>query len=209
MRIQIQIRSGQHAVAAYIRAEQMPRARSSVTRREFVERGTLALRPAGARQAPDAGLVARIQRDAKTILAVPPDPLFHLVGLAHRDAADDDACNARIEQALHVVLAAHTAAGLHGEPLGGRDLFDHAQIFERARFGAVEIDQMQPFRAGIGVVGGERVRVEFVARLLRIVALFQAHDAPGAQIDGGNDFHGHKRMKFSSSRAPTEAERSG
>ncbi len=133
---------------------------------------------------------ARIECHADPFRADVGNPLLHRIGIAYRDAADDDALDARIEQPLYVLARAHAPARLHAQAPGARDRLDHAQILECTRTRPVEIDEVQPARARVGVVVCERHRIAGIARLLRVVALLQANDAARAQVDGGDYFHG-------------------
>ena len=44
---------------------------------------------------------------------------------------------------------------------------------------------MQPARTRVGVARASATRIVAVARLARVIALTQAHDAAVAQVDGG------------------------
>src|SRR5438445_10502239 len=106
--------------------------RRCIARREFIERRTFRLRPACARQTPCAAFETRIQSDTQAVFTMACNPLFYFVRLTHGNAADHDACDTGIEQALHVILATHTAACLHCEALCGDDFLDQAQLLEGA-----------------------------------------------------------------------------
>ncbi len=56
-----------------------------------------------------------------------------------------------------------------------------------AFLGAVEVDDMHPFGAGFGEGLGGLEGVDVVVELLGVVALLQADDAAGAEVDAGDD----------------------
>ena len=79
---------------------------------------------------------------------------------------------------------------------------------------AIEINDVQPLRTGIGIAASQFDRIGQVAFLAFEIAFFQAHDAAADEVDGGEDNHaqrlsGSDSKKFFSKRDPTAAERSG
>src|SRR5690606_41203609 len=140
-------------------------------------------------------------------------PPAHLPVFAHGQRTDHHPCRARIEDALHVVARAHAAAGLYTQPGA---VADRAHQFEQgvtARTCGIEVDQVQPACALVGVGPCERQRIIAVPRLLRVVALGEAHDAAVADVDRGIQgvaaHAGSMLRKLCSRRAPAAAERSG
>jgi hypothetical protein len=148
----------------------------------------------------------QIERDADAFGTEARDPRADRVRFAYGDAADDDAARARVEQALHVA-AAHAAAGLQIRH-AARELFDEGELLRRACTCAVEVDDMQPLRAGLRVRACERERIGVERACLREIALTQAHDAAVAKVDGRDDDHASAK-KLASARWPAAADFSG
>ena len=211
--IQRDVGAGQHAVAVDVGTQQVAQAANGITPQQVVEGFRCGLGPAVHRQAPYAiGIAARIERDGDRLAAEFADPREHAGGVAHCQRTDHDAGCAGIEQCRHVIACSYSTAGLH---LQGRRRGDVAQQWPQgvaAGLGGVQVDQVQPRGAGIGIAPGEGQRIVAVAGFLGIVALAQAHHAALAHVDRGIDGEPHApfhRRKFESKRAPTVAERSG
>jgi hypothetical protein len=90
-----------------------------------------------------------------------------------------------------------------------REFEDQAAIGEGAVTRTVEVDQMQPARAGVAIAAHEFARIKVIDRLLPEVPAQQADTQSAAKIDGGNQQHGPSSMKLASRRAPASPERSG
>lgn len=152
--------------------------------------------------------LARIEGNDEPVGSELLQPFENAFALRDRDAAEHDASHARIEQTPQIGFATHAASGLHLEIERGKRL-DHREILEPSCAGAIEIDDMQAARTGGAIVPGLFERVDGIFRLAGVVALAQAHDATGTQIERWNDFGIHRPRKFFSSRLPTAPERSG
>jgi len=66
-------------------------------------------------------------------------------------------------------------------------LRDEVGLDGAAFLGAVEIDDVHPLGAGFGEGFGGLLRVDVVVELLGVVALLEADDAAGAEVDAGDD----------------------
>ena len=139
---------------------------------------------------------------------MPGDPLDDQRGLPDREAADDDAAHADIEQPTQARFVANTTASLHFETEPGQSL-EHLEVLEAAIARTVEIDHVQPARPAVAIAPALLHGIDVVAGFARVVALAQTHDATTAQVEGRNDLEAHESRKFLSRRAPTAAERSG
>src|SRR5688572_22317 len=104
---------------------------------------------------------------------------------------DDDARCAGLEQPLHVRGGADPATRLHLHAARFDDVGDQLALRGPAFLGAVEVDDVQPSRAGVSVRAGDVERVDVVVDLPAVVALLEPDDAPAAQIDAGNDLQRH------------------
>ena len=125
----------------------------------------------------------------------------------HGDAADHDARDPTGTQVLDIVSRAHAAAGLDVYA-GCRDLCKQVELCGFADACAVEIDDMQPVGAGIGIARRERDSIVIKGAHLREIALTQAHDAPAEKVDRWNDLQ-VRAKKFVSRRRPAAADFSG
>ena len=214
--VELDVRSGQCAVAADIGAEHVLEAELQ----EIVDRG-----PQRDRQllAPavdgEAGRTGRVEphvereHDARRAELAQPGP--HLLGLSHRRAADHDAGDAAPQHLRHRGGIAQAAAHLQIDAAVGRRQFaDDVEVAARAVTGAVQVDHVQPFGAIAAIAHEQFPGIGVVAGFRREIAVQQAHAAAVLQVDGGYEHHGRGALlssarKFFSSRAPTAAERSG
>ena len=109
------------------------------------------------------------------------------VRILQRGRADHHAADAEVEPALDRFAVADAAAKLDLAAEALEDRGYRRAIDRFAGKGAVEIDDMQPFGAGLREdlrLGGGIVAIDGGAGH---VALGQAHDLAGLEVDGGED----------------------
>ena len=75
-------------------------------------------------------------------------PAADELGLLHRETADDHALHAGGEQRGDLGFVANAAAGLHAQAAVAREFFHERSLALGRILGAVEVDDMQPGRAG-------------------------------------------------------------
>ena len=147
----------------------------------------------------------------------PPSSSSHeltVEGLRDGEAADDRALRDR-QRAEQSVARPQASAELDLEPRRVAHPLDERQILRLAALGAVEVDDVQPARAGVAIARGKLDRVELVARLAIEVAAQQPYAASVADVDRRyqvpclSEGCGYIFTKLSSTCAPTRAERSG
>ncbi len=110
--------------------------------------------------------------------------------LAHCSRTHDYSRDSRIGELLCVVEAAHAPAGLHACTVADRSCNRaHDRPVVAVAFGRVEVDDVQPLRTIVDELLGGLERVGAVHALAGEVALFEAHDSPAAQVDGGIQLH--------------------
>jgi hypothetical protein len=127
-----------------------------------------------------------------------------------RRAADDRPAYTALQGFVDEPARAQAAAQLDPDALLRRHLPDQLAVARCSIAGAVQVHQVQPPHARVGVTHEQLTRIHFVDRLGVEFALEQAHALAAAQINGGNQQHGYSRaMKLASRRAPAAAERSG
>ena len=111
-------------------------------------------------------------------------------GCSTASAADDHARDAVAQQIIDDRGRAHAAADLQSAPRaarrGARSMLRLARVPSRAPSRSTTCSQVAPISP---IALQQLVRLELVARLGGEVALEQAHAAPVAQIDGGNQQH--------------------
>src|SRR5262249_29400331 len=121
-------------------------------------------------------------------------------------APDDDPRHAGGEALRRVVHGANAAAALHAYVDRDTDLLDRAEVHRATAARRVEVDDMDPLDAGVGVRAGDRDRIIAVHRLLFVVALTELHDPAAAEIDRRVEDHvrttAHASTKLRSSARP-------
>ena len=126
----------------------------------------------------------------------------HQRRIAHRRGADDDAVDALGQPAFHRRHVAHAAAELHRNADGFENAVDRAGVHRLAGKGAVEIDDVQIFKARQFESARLRRRIAVKHGGARHVALLQAHGQSFFEIDGGKKDHGAHFKKFAISFKP-------
>ena len=133
--------------------------------------------------------VARIEPDGDAA-GIRARGFLHQRRIAHRRGADDDAGDALAEPAFDRGAVADAAAELHRNFHGAEDALDRRGIHRLAGESAVEIDDVQIFKALPLERLRLRRRIAVEHRRARHVALFQAHGKAVLEIDGGKQDHG-------------------
>ena len=123
--------------------------------------------------------------------------------IAHRRGADDDARDAFAEPGVDRRAVADAAAELHRDFHRGEDALDRRGVHRLAGKGAVEIDEVEIFKALLLERARLRRRIAVEHRRARHVALLQAHGFAVFQIDGGKQNHGFHFKKFAISARPS------
>ena len=108
----------------------------------------------------------------------------------------------RIEPERDRLRAADAAAQLHPHVRGGEDRVHRGLIARGAGESAVEIDDVEPTRAGGGETPRLRRRIVVEHGRRAHLAAHQADAAPVLQIDGGEKDHGRHPRKFASTARP-------
>ena len=111
------------------------------------------------------------------------------VRVLHRGGAHHDAGDAGVGEGSGGFGAAHSPAGLHRHVDRGRDGGDQLAVHRLAGAGGVEVDRVDPARAGGDEGLGHRDRVVAVDALAIEVALDELHDLPAAEVDGRVEVH--------------------
>ena len=127
---------------------------------------------------------ARVEPDRDA----PREPFGQLVdelGMFDRRGTDDDAFDAGFEQRDRGVGVTHPTAALHVARDRGADVADDRTVRRATGTGRVEVDDVDPARAGFREALRDRDGVVVVERLAFVVALLQLHDAPVAQSIAG------------------------
>ena len=125
---------------------------------------------------------------------------------ANGDRADHDASRTRGEHRGDRVHVAQAAADLHRDRHGTADLAHQMRLQRPASARAVEVDDVQPRRAGRGPGSRDRDGIVAVHRLPVELALHEPDAAATAQVDRRIDDHARPRTtatKFSRRRSPT------
>ncbi len=103
--------------------------------------------------------------------------------------ANHDAGGAPGEHLLYRLRRAQAAAHLHFG-LGRREQAPRQLAVVAGAEGAVEIDEVQPARAGCGERLGDGDGIVGVGGGVRGLALAQPHDPPALHVNGGVELHG-------------------
>ena len=113
----------------------------------------------------------------------------HERGILERRGAEHHPLDARVEQCLGSGIVTHASPGLHGHVDRRRDRTDHRTVHRLTGARRVEVDDVDPRRAGCGE--GTRLRDGIVAvhRLAVVVTLVEPHTAATEQVDGGIQVH--------------------
>ena len=137
--------------------------------------------------APDGHLVApgvEPDRDAARVLVA---ELLDQRRAFDRGGADDHPLDAGVEQLERGVGGAHAAADLDPARDAAHDQADLVEVRALAGAGGVEVDDVDPLRAGGFELAGDAHRVVVVDGLGVEVALVQADAVAAPQVDGGEE----------------------
>ena len=157
------------------------------------------------------GLRPAFDRDG-TVAGIEPDGDAAGIGargsldqrrIAHRGGADDDPPDAFIEPCIDRRAVADAAAELQRNFHRGEDALDRRGVHRLAGEGAVEIDDVQVFKALRREDARLLGRVAMKDRRPRHVALLEAHGFAVFQIDGGKEDHGFHFKKFAIRARPS------
>ena len=128
--------------------------------------------------------------------------VLHQRRIAHRRGADDDARDALAEPRFDGGAVADAAAELHRDFHRSEDALDRRGVHRLAGKRAVEIDDVEIFKALRRERLRLRRRIAVEHRRARHVALFEPHGFAVLQIDGGKQDHGVHCKKFAISARP-------
>jgi len=103
--------------------------------------------------------------------------------------AEDDAVHAGVESGLDFFGVAHSAAEFAGDFHGGANFFDDGEVAGFAGEGGVEIDEVEPVRAGILPFFGEGDGVGGIDGFFGGEAAAEADDFAAHEVDGGQEVH--------------------
>ena len=164
--------------------------------------------PAGGRDHPPADVDG--DRDAR------PVGLEHgveEVAVAEGGRADDGTLGAGAQGIADRGGAAQAAAVLDRHAGLGDDALEVPERARRAALGAVEVDDVQPARAGLDPRAGGVEWIVVVDGLVLEAALAQAHRAALEDVDGGIEVHArtvaHAAVKLPSRARPAREDFSG
>ena len=121
----------------------------------------------------------------------------HKAGIAQRRRADHHTGDAQCDPAVDRGHGADAAPHLHIGGRGRQDCLHRRRVAGFAREGAVQIDHMQPFRAGFGKGAGLRGRILRIDGGARHVAFGEADDFATLQVDRGKDGKRHQGFQAS------------
>ena len=124
----------------------------------------------------------RIEAD-RDAAGVERTQIGHQLGVLDRRGPDDDALDPREEALTRRLDAPHATPGLHLARHRRADRLDHAQIGALTGTRGVEIDDVDPLRAGGLELARDPNRVVVVDGLRVEVALVEPDALPVAQVD--------------------------
>ena len=134
--------------------------------------------------------LARVEADDHVARELQAE-LAHEVRGAHGLGADDDPAHAGAQVGLGGLDVADAAADLHRELReGGGDAAHDLGVDGAPGAGAVEVDHVQPPRAGLHPPPGDLHRVVAEHRHVVHAPLAQAHALAVLDVDGGDQLHG-------------------
>ena len=204
----VDIRPGQHAVASDLGHDHRGRTMGRGRSHQVDKPRARVLEPA----AHPHVAVAVVEADGDAA-GMAGSQSFDEVGALDGCSTDHDSTHAEAEERVRDVVVAHTTAALHRRPDGTHDRGHRLTVVASTACG-VEVDDVDPRRAG----GLELLRhghwVVVVGGLLLEVALCQPHDPPVAHIDGRVEIHRaqprqHASTKLRSSCSPADPDFSG
>lgn len=120
------------------------------------------------------------------MIAEPLGPLTEASGRLDCCGADDDTCHTAFERPLNIGDRAGASTGLHVDAHRRGDRADDLEVAPTARPGAIEVDDVEPGRAGGRVSLGQREGVVFETADLAEVTLAEADGLTSEQVDGGH-----------------------
>ena len=110
-------------------------------------------------------------------------------GSFDRGGTDNDAFDAGFEQRDRGVGVTHPTTALHVACDRGADVVDDRAVRRTTGSGRVEVDDVDPTRAGLREALRDRHGVIVIERFAFVVALLQLHDAAVAQVDRRIQIH--------------------
>src|SRR5262245_3131835 len=145
--------------------------------------------------------VARVDTDCDTT-GKGPAGLAHEIGIARGSRAENDPGDARLEPAAKGCKVANAAAELDRDGDRRQDCGNGVAVDRPARYGAVEIDDVEPGEALVGEgLGRDFGHLRVNGRSSHLAAL-EADAAAILEVYGGEQDHGRQRRKFASSPSP-------
>ena len=136
------------------------------------------------------GADAHVERERQPLGAELLEPRRDELGIADGEAADRRRASATPSACSRLARVADSAAELHVRCRPRSRMRRISGRFTGSpRFGAVEIDDVQPAGAELAVLLRELDGIDGVTRLLREVAFEQADAAPVTQVDGRYQLH--------------------
>src|SRR5262245_33663873 len=145
--------------------------------------------------------VARVDADGDAT-GEGPAGLADGIGIMRGSRAENDPGHARLEPAGESCEVADAAAELDRNGDRRKDRRNGVAVDRPPRYGAVEVDDMEPGEALVGKdpgLGSGHLRVNGRSSHL---AAAQADAAPILEVYGREQDHGRQRRKFASSRSP-------